>query len=518
MIASRKGLNDASNTADAFFGCPPATTGFTTYNNYRSSISPELLISSLSLSESFAKRASIDGVSQFYSHHNPDLKVFERHVNGTYPTEYNSPKSVDQSFSFTSSPSSNFPADNHSPMEIDTHVTVTSGEVAQWTKPLNCPPVVRLLTDCSTPTFRPIQPISNDVTQHSSLQAATRDLAAERKAGAKRNMKKDIFDEYTGRHTRSKWSHLYCLSHVVLLAACIVLALLLAQDYNGYSVDSDLDMTAMVNSNDFQNRIDALKTKLENKLYGQHIAVGYIIASVQQYLTDVDDHGSVNIALVLSFQGPVGVGKTYTGQIIMDTLTPIESGKCSQVFVYSDNVQSLSLVRQFANACIANCMVCVVVIDDVNYVSPAIIDDLKNGLLLSLRHHRKMIVLLLSTTNETGLVDHYLLQVSAQGRLRESVTRQEILDLQLDDRSDTMKGKSSLSLANISVPFLPLERHHIIRCCQSAWELSGSRNRQQISSEVLNQVLRDLTFYPAERKTFAAGGCRKVAEILARYS
>lgn len=62
------------------------------------------------------------------------------------------------------------------------------------------------------------------------------------------------------------------------------------------------------------------------------------------------------------------------------------------------------------------------------------------------------------------------------------------------------------NLITAFVPFLPLERRHVKQCVQD--DLIAKK--LPVTTEIIDKVARELTYWPSDKQIFSKSGCRKV--------
>ena len=67
------------------------------------------------------------------------------------------------------------------------------------------------------------------------------------------------------------------------------------------------------------------------------------------------------------------------------------------------------------------------------------------------------------------------------------------------------------SLIDIYVPFLPLEQYHVRQCVDKELEERGVE-KIRLPKNFLDQVVSQLSFWPADTKVFATAGCKRVVQ------
>lgn len=69
-------------------------------------------------------------------------------------------------------------------------------------------------------------------------------------------------------------------------------------------------------------------------------------------------------------------------------------------------------------------------------------------------------------------------------------------------------------LIDYYVPFLPLERKHVISCIKTELREKGINNP---SEELLNEIADEMPYFPDDLKLFSKVGCKRVAEKVEFY-
>ena len=67
------------------------------------------------------------------------------------------------------------------------------------------------------------------------------------------------------------------------------------------------------------------------------------------------------------------------------------------------------------------------------------------------------------------------------------------------------------SLIDVYVPFLPLEQSHVRQCVDQELKKQNIE-KARLPSNFADQVVSELSFWPADTKVFAAAGCKRVVQ------
>eukprot|EP00058_Branchiostoma_floridae_P014800 XP_002600288.1 hypothetical protein BRAFLDRAFT_118278 [Branchiostoma floridae] len=71
---------------------------------------------------------------------------------------------------------------------------------------------------------------------------------------------------------------------------------------------------------------------------------------------------------------------------------------------------------------------------------------------------------------------------------------------------DVLGGKGP-DLGRYFMPFLPLEREHVLKCA----EVELAANGQAIATETAQRIVAEMQFYPRERPVFSKYGCKRLS-------
>ena len=469
-----------------------------------------LSLSALSLSESNIKSPLLPTtptyIYQSRENNNYDLKTpeFRNHFNSSP-----SPMSIDSDErSVASSTHNSF---FNSPMETESALENKNKAVMNWTRPAVSPPSLRVLkksggeslsllgVDKAVIYDQPGLYCDNmcDSTSHSLPICGISNLAKDSSFKRKNKERRKMW-QFSKLCTCLKKSF-YC--QFFLLVTSLVLAWLVAS-CNFVVFDSN------EHKYDVSKTLDNLSIELQKQVFGQHIAISIIMKRLSEYLTKNNVESVQRTPLIFSFVGPVGIGKTFTSQIVSKIISPQED--CRNVFLYTAHHSLLKPLHDFIRSCTFNCHTCVVVLDDMNNVSKT--ETLKVEMTfakMTLQANANCVVMLLSTI-ESQLLYDYLLNVKTLGKNREGLAISQILRTL---RYDEMNSDNQTSFGNKTiVPFLPLERDHVVQCLQSAW--NNMYHNIPFDYKIENDVLKEVVFHPAQDEYFAVAGCRDIVEKL----
>jgi hypothetical protein len=262
-----------------------------------------------------------------------------------------------------------------------------------------------------------------------------------------------------------------------------------------------------------------LKSLLDENVFGQHIATKLILSGLSRRWETNYDYQK---PLVMSFHGWTGSGKNYVAKFIADSL--FRKGLKSKhvhTFVstvhFYDERNVFEYKRQLHSWILGNVTSCpetLFIFDEVDKMPMGILDSLKpfmdyhasfKGADMS-----KAVFILLSNTGGRQITKTTY-DFWQGGRLRDSLQYTDLENLISDgafNENGGLKHSTIIdkSLIDVYVPFLPLESGHVKQCIQKELRLRG------YIPDNVDQVLKQLTFWPPDTKVFATAGCKRVAQ------
>ena len=256
-----------------------------------------------------------------------------------------------------------------------------------------------------------------------------------------------------------------------------------------------------------QLNLSALDANLLKKVYGQHIALDVISKAFGKYMS----RERPPRPLVLSFHGWTGVGKNHVVNIIAEELDSLAVHKIIMpLHSVGYDVDSSQRLMDWFSSNVSNTSAVLFVIDEFGKASP----EFQQGLydLLSQWQNKiyassHVILILLSNTGGTA-INQYMCMCVDDGRTRESITYDAVVThLTMAVRNTWLHNFVSNGLIDHVVPFLPLERSHVVECVEAYM-----RNRHMlVAASVVENVLSELRFFPEDWPVFSQTGCRQVA-------
>ncbi|KAK7094676.1 torsin-4A-like [Littorina saxatilis] len=305
-----------------------------------------------------------------------------------------------------------------------------------------------------------------------------------------------------------------CLKVSALLLAIVSVVIAVAlQQHVAVSRDNFANMDA-----------ELLRDEMASKVFGQHIAMNVVPQSIEQYLHELragnascKDDSCFFPPLVLFFNGWTGVGKNF----ISDIVTSLFSARTVKKFLVPYHFPHEHLDKQYQknieNWVLSNVTKYTVnffIFDEMDKAFPGVIQGIKNAI-TQLSHqnsYNSPSVFLLLSNSFGSDINHKVFQAMREGQDRESLSMDDFANLFSEDE-DTIDSwfqqiKSS-SARTVAVPFLPLEKQHIVQCIRRdlVWKKLSTH------ADIVSRVLEELTFVtlPGGRQ-FSQTGCKRVSD------
>ncbi|XP_037929242.1 torsin-like protein isoform X1 [Teleopsis dalmanni] len=294
--------------------------------------------------------------------------------------------------------------------------------------------------------------------------------------------------------------------------------------YNGLVDNTYCRYSECCNQRGIPANIKELKTRLSNNLYGQHIVLQHLIPALQAHFSPENNSRK---PLVLSFHGTPGTGKNFVADQIAEAL--YEKGVKSR-FVHkylgradfpleANSHIYKERINQEVRKAIADCPRSLFIFDEVDKMPEGVFESLTSLVdyhtLIDKQDSTKAIFIFLSNTAGV-LISDRLGNVINSGTLRDD-TRighfEQILEKAAYNLDGGMK-KTSLIEAHVIdhyLPFLPLEKRHIVKCVETEFKKWGSKPKENVVDSIIN----DAVTYDRTHGLFATSGCKTLDKKVA---
>ncbi|VDN04087.1 unnamed protein product [Thelazia callipaeda] len=267
-------------------------------------------------------------------------------------------------------------------------------------------------------------------------------------------------------------------------------------------------------------QILGLQHVMRTRLYGQHIAEETVLKAVIAHWRNPNPKK----ALVMSFHGWTGCGKNYLSTMIADNLY-VRGARSDFFHVYISTLHFSShtdtslyqeQLRSWIRGNVSLCERTLFVFDEMDKMPAKLIDGLKPFI----DHYndiesidfRKSIFIFISNSGSNEIAQKAL-QHYESGKIREELTLKDMEDVLMGGAFNTEGGLKmshliSAHLIDHFVPFLPLERRHVLLCIK---EYMSSQSFEP-TAERIRTVADSLQYFPKTNPIYSASGCKRVAQ------
>ncbi|RVE66030.1 hypothetical protein OJAV_G00122540 [Oryzias javanicus] len=243
-----------------------------------------------------------------------------------------------------------------------------------------------------------------------------------------------------------------------------------------------------------------LKTDLENKLFGQHLASRIVLKAVNGFMSN----DNPKKPLVLSLHGWTGTGKNFVSQLIAENIYKEGmNSKFVHIFTSTLHFPHPSLIstyksqlQQWIKGNVSNCERSMFIFDEMDKMHPGLIDSIKPYLdyydKLDGVSYRKSIFIFLSNAGGESIVETAL-DFWRGGRAREEIDLKDLetsVSLSIFNNENSGFFRTSLidkNLVDFFVPFLPLEYSHVVQCAMAEMKIRASEGEGSPDLDVANQ-------------------------------
>ncbi|XP_045418528.1 torsin-4A [Lemur catta] len=282
-------------------------------------------------------------------------------------------------------------------------------------------------------------------------------------------------------------------------------------------------LNAIENLDDNAQRydLDGLEKTLQRTVFGQPAAVGRIVALMRDYLaTHVHSR-----PLLLALHGPSGVGKSHVGRLLARHFRAVlEDGAlvlqyhaqhhCPEPRAPQDCREELARrVADVVSRAEAEEKTPLLVLDEVELMPPALLDELHSFLQPQRSHHFHNAIYVLLSGAGGAEITHFVLQNASRalslrpegaGGARAAEAQAEE-DLRTSLRA-LLAREHPLWQAAAIVPFLLLDKRDVVSCFRDEMAGEGFFPEQARAERLATQ----LSYYRVAGREFAVTGCKQV--------
>ncbi|CAL8239595.1 unnamed protein product [Gadus morhua 'NCC'] len=261
-----------------------------------------------------------------------------------------------------------------------------------------------------------------------------------------------------------------------------------------------------------------LEADLGRNLFGQHIASEVIVNAVTGFM----NNDNPKKPLVLSFHGTAGTGKTLASQLIVKNLykkgmdshfvhffnSVINFPHASQVETYKSQLQL------WIRGNVTNCAHSMFIFDEMDKMHPGIIDSIKPFMDYQYKldgvSYQKAIFIFLSNAGGKIITQTTLVSWKA-GKKREELKLEDV-ETALSSSVFNYHGESYV--VDFFIPFLPLERQHIVQCIMVEMVAMGLQSEHNKACEMADKIV---IYIPDDERRISVSGCKRIASRLKNF-
>lgn len=264
--------------------------------------------------------------------------------------------------------------------------------------------------------------------------------------------------------------------------------------------------------------ITRLQHELKKHVHGQHLVQEAVVKAIAGHYSDP----TPKKALVMSFHGDTGTGKNFVSDIISSSLYDLgDKSQYVHKFIATHHfphaskvdIYKLDIVDKIREV-VRKCERSLFIFDEVHKMHPGIIDAIKpfidfhegvNDL-----DFRRSTFIFLSNTGSREIL-RFMMDWWKTGNVREDIRMNDLQPLVQNGAFNEQGGLHfaeviQSSLVDLYVPFLPMERSHIIECIREDLIL----RREPRDPEVIERVANEMIYFPSSNPLFASKGCKNV--------
>nr|CAD7403714.1 unnamed protein product [Timema cristinae] len=280
-----------------------------------------------------------------------------------------------------------------------------------------------------------------------------------------------------------------------------------------------MNMKECCNEKNIIANFTKLEKSLLNQVFGQHLVIDIVVKALRGHFY----RGHPSKALAMSFHGWPGGGKNYVSQFITNSLYAKGSrsqfvhffaGKLHFPLQEEADIYRMHL-QDWIRGNVSQCSRSTFIFDEVDKMPRGVLDAVKP--FIDYHEHidgvdyRHTIFIFLSNTGGSSITKRHL-QLWQSGKRREDFQLRDFEDLIRKGAFNEAGGfhKSEAIESNLIdhyVPFLPLEEKHVRLCVVEEFKKRGVMNPQE---ELVDEILKDVTFGPDEQQIFSNSGCKRL--------
>lgn len=273
------------------------------------------------------------------------------------------------------------------------------------------------------------------------------------------------------------------------------------------------------------NIVEVLQNEVKSKLYGQHIAEEIVIRAVNAHVRKPNP----NKALVISFHGWTGSGKNFLAKMIAKAIYKKEMHSefvhlsvATLHFHHLDEVEEYKeQLRLWIKGNLTLCERSLFIFDEMDKMPLQLLDVILP--FIDFYDHiggidpRKSIFLFLSNGGGNAIAQRTLSHYN-EGRPREEITFKEMEAIIKDSAYNEGEGGLKMSrlidrhMIDYFIPFLPLERKHVIMCFKDYLKRKLEGRAIDVTIDSIEKLADSLHYFPKSNPIYSLSGCKQVEQ------
>jgi hypothetical protein len=267
-----------------------------------------------------------------------------------------------------------------------------------------------------------------------------------------------------------------------------------------------------------------LRHKLEDNVFGQHIAVKSVIDALENFRKNIRGREGKR-SLVLSFHGWTGIGKNYISKFISEAFynakISLYLAPLHLISRYGTEQENGTVaIKSWILGNLTKCGVNVIIIDEIDKAEVDHLRGIQYVIETLNRNARKVkdgvvkmgpiTVILFLSNSRASQINHYLFSQMLVDRERELILKSEFDEIFESSKSEWYEEMKSKGLIDHFIPFLPLTDVHVKQCIERDFVKKG----RDPNEGLIVSVLEELSFVDMGGKSghISLTGCKRVQD------
>lgn len=288
------------------------------------------------------------------------------------------------------------------------------------------------------------------------------------------------------------------------------------------------DGTGYIN---YENGSNILLEALQTRVFGQPLIVKPIYKHLVAHMTNERPQRP----LVMYFSGWTGTGKTYVARLVSESLFRygmkskfvryISSSYHFPVKIQGDEeiTKHRTRLREMIRETVSQCERSLIILDELDKLPSGVVDSLQPFLdyiedVDGIRYNKAIFIFLSNTGAEK--LNHLAYKMYTEGKERKDLSMKDLEEILIKESYNEQGGLGRSSLLRrysigVFVPFLPLEREHVLLCIKK--EIESLHLIADKPDKLADEIADEMTFFPEETGLYSKSGCKGVHEKVVNY-